>query len=31
MYLDNKLYVAHCDNGPLYMTGKMCNRHGLIA
>lgn len=31
MYIDNKLYVAHCDNGPLYLTGKMCNRHGLIA
>lgn len=31
MYLDNKLYVAHCDNGPLCLTGKMCNRHGLIA
>ena len=31
MYIDNKLYVAHCDNGPLCMTGKMCNRHGLVA
>ncbi len=31
MYLNDQLYVAHCDNGPLYMTGKMCNRHGLIA
>ena len=28
---DNQLYIAHCDNGPLYMTGKMANRHGLIA
>ena len=28
---DNQLYVAHCDNGPLYMVGKMANRHGLIA
>ena len=28
---DNKLYVAHCDNGPIYMIGKMANRHGLIA
>ncbi len=31
MYLDNNLYVAHSENGPLYLTGKMCNRHGLIA
>ena len=31
MYLNNKLYVAHCDNGELCLTGKMCNRHGLIA
>ena len=28
---DNKLYIAHCDNGPIYMVGKMANRHGLIA
>ena len=28
---DRKIYVAHCDNGPLYMVGKMANRHGLIA
>ena len=25
------LYVAHCDNGPLSILGKMANRHGLIA
>ncbi|MCQ2293974.1 MAG: DUF853 domain-containing protein [Bacteroidaceae bacterium] len=31
MYLNDKLYVAHCSKGPLYLTGKMCNRHGLIA
>ena len=31
MYIDNKLYVAHCENGELCLTGKMCNRHGLIA
>ena len=31
MYINNKLYVAHCDNGELCLTGKMCNRHGLIA
>ena len=28
---DRRIYVAHCDNGPLYMVGKMANRHGLIA
>ena len=28
---EKKLYIAHCDNGPLYMMGKMANRHGLIA
>ena len=28
---DHQLYIAHCDNGPLYMVGKMANRHGLIA
>jgi hypothetical protein len=32
MYTEDKqLYIAHCDNGPLYMVGKMANRHGLIA
>lgn len=31
MYLDKNLYVAHSSNGPIYLTGKMCNRHGLIA
>ena len=25
------LYIAHCGNGPLAITGKMANRHGLIA
>ena len=25
------LYVAHCDNGPLSIIGRMANRHGLIA
>ncbi|MBR1574548.1 MAG: DUF853 family protein [Bacteroidales bacterium] len=25
------LYIAHCDNGPIAMVGKMANRHGLIA
>lgn len=31
MYLNEKLYVAHSANGPICLTGKMCNRHGLIA
>lgn len=31
MYLNNNLYVAHSKNGALCLTGKMCNRHGLIA
>ncbi len=25
------LYVAHCDNGPISIVGKMANRHGLVA
>ena len=25
------LYVAHCENGPLSILGKMANRHGLVA
>ena len=31
--LDNErgLYIAHCANGALSITGKMANRHGLIA
>ena len=28
---DNQLYIAHCENGPINMVGKMANRHGLIA
>ena len=28
---DKQLYVAHSTNGPIYLVGKMCNRHGLIA
>ena len=31
MYKDEKLYVAHSANGPIYLQGKMANRHGLIA
>ena len=25
------LYVAHSENGPISITGKMANRHGLVA
>ncbi|MCH5335775.1 MAG: DUF853 family protein [Alistipes sp.] len=25
------LYVAHCQNGPISIVGKMANRHGLVA
>ena len=25
------LYIAHCENGPLSIIGKMANRHGLVA
>ena len=25
------LYIAHCENGPISLVGKMANRHGLIA
>ena len=28
---DRGLYIAHCANGALSITGKMANRHGLIA
>ena len=28
---DNLMYVAHCDNGPIYINPKMLNRHGLVA
>lgn len=31
MYLNESLYVAHCEKGPIHLVGKMCNRHGLIA
>ena len=31
MFKDNKLYVAHGQNGPICLCGKMANRHGLIA
>lgn len=31
MYINDKLYVAYSQNGPICLTGKMCNRHGLIA
>ena len=28
---DKQLYVAHSSDGPIYINGKMANRHGLIA
>lgn len=28
--IDRKLYIAH-SQGPIYLTGKMANRHGLIS
>ena len=28
---EHGLYVAHCENGPLSIIGKMANRHGLVA
>lgn len=31
MYKDQQLYVAHSAEGPVYIIGKMANRHGLIA
>ncbi|MCQ2974986.1 MAG: DUF853 domain-containing protein [Bacteroidales bacterium] len=31
MYSNGNLYVAHCEDGPINLIGKMCNRHGLIA
>ena len=32
MYTSNKeFYIAHCDNGPINIIGKMANRHGLVA
>ena len=30
-YKERGLYIAHCANGALSITGKMANRHGLIA
>ena len=27
----NGLWIAHCEKGPLSITGKMANRHGLVA
>ena len=29
--IEKGLYVAHCQQGPLVINGKMANRHGLIA
>ena len=28
---EHELYIAHCSKGALNITGKMANRHGLIA
>ena len=28
---EHGLYIAHCENGPLNIVGKMANRHGLVA
>ena len=28
---EHQLYIAHSDNGPINLIGKMANRHGLIA
>ena len=28
---DELMYVAHCENGPIYINPKMLNRHGLVA
>ena len=28
---DKEFYIAHCDNGPINIIGKMANRHGLVA
>lgn len=28
---EQRLYVAHSCNGPIYINGEMANRHGLIA
>ena len=28
---EHQLYIAHSDNGPIHLIGKMANRHGLIA
>ncbi|MBQ5402492.1 MAG: DUF853 family protein, partial [Bacteroidales bacterium] len=28
---DNLMYVAHSENGPIYINPKMLNRHGLVA
>ncbi len=31
MFVNDQLYVAHSSNGPIFINGKMANRHGLIA
>ena len=31
MYINGQLYIARGADGPICLTGRMCNRHGLIA
>ncbi len=31
MYINGNLYIAQGADGPIHLTGRMCNRHGLIA
>ena len=31
MYTDGKFHIAHSENGPIYLNGRMANRHGLVA
>ncbi len=31
MFINGNLYIARGADGPIYLTGRMCNRHGLIA
>ncbi|MDE5739659.1 MAG: DUF853 domain-containing protein [Bacteroidaceae bacterium] len=31
MFVNGNLYIARGADGPICLTGRMCNRHGLIA
>ncbi len=31
MFINGNLYIARSADGPVCLTGRMCNRHGLIA